>query len=348
MDSGLNLQEEGGLAPAQNEPSVWIERTRLAAIVECSDDAILTKDLDGTITSWNRGAERIFGYTADEAIGQPVTMLIPQDRHDEEPEILGRIRRGEHVDHYETIRQHKDGRLIHISLTVSPLRDERGEIVGASKIARDIDERFRAEEQQRLLLAEMHHRIKNVFALTSGLLRLCAARADTPAEMAVMVGGRLDALARAHSLTIPAVAPEGDAGAGQATLHNLLRMLLAPALGDDMGRASFRGVDLALSPRAVTPLALVLNELVTNAVKHGALHEESGTVEVACRLEGEQVVLAWRENMTDPPAATPGTGGFGTQLSQVTVEHQLGGAIVREWGSNGLSVTITFGADQLA
>ena len=108
-----------------------------AAIVESSTDAILSKDLNGIITSWNRGAQLLFGYTAEEAVGQPVTLLIPVDRHDEEPFILGRIRRGESVDHYETIRLTKDGRLIDISLTVSPIKNESGEIIGASKIARE-------------------------------------------------------------------------------------------------------------------------------------------------------------------------------------------------------------------
>ena len=96
---------------------------QLAAVVEFSDDAILTKDLDGVITSWNRGAERLFGYKAEEAVGRSITILIPHDRHDEEREIIGRIRRGEYVHHYETVRQRKDGSLLDISLTVSPLKD---------------------------------------------------------------------------------------------------------------------------------------------------------------------------------------------------------------------------------
>ena len=125
---------------------------RLAAVVEFSDDAILTKDLDGVITSWNRGAERLFGYKAEEAVGRPITtILIPHDRLDEEREILGRIWRGECVDHYETVRRCKDGSLLDISLTVSPLKDAAGKIVGASKIARDITERRRAQERQKLL-----------------------------------------------------------------------------------------------------------------------------------------------------------------------------------------------------
>jgi PAS domain S-box-containing protein len=124
---------------------------RLAAIVESSDDAIVSKNLHGIITSWNRGAERIFGYTAEEAIGQPVTMLMPSDRVNEEPGILERIRHGEKIDHYETIRRRKDGTLLTISLSISPVCDAHGNIVGASKIARDISHRKQAEQRLRLL-----------------------------------------------------------------------------------------------------------------------------------------------------------------------------------------------------
>jgi PAS domain S-box-containing protein len=122
---------------------------RLAAIVESSDDAIVSKDLDGIIRSWNRGAERIFGYKADEIIGQPISILAVPGRGDEIPNILDRIRRGKRVDHYETRRRTKDGRVLAISLTVSPIRDASGTIVGASKIARDITDRVRAEEALR-------------------------------------------------------------------------------------------------------------------------------------------------------------------------------------------------------
>jgi PAS domain S-box-containing protein len=122
----------------------------LSAIIESSDDAIISKDLSGNITSWNPGAERIFGYTAEEVIGRSVTMLIPEERHDEEPGILERIRRGDRIDHYETVRRRKDGTLIDIWLTVSPIRDSEGRIVGASKIGRDVTERKRAEQKRRV------------------------------------------------------------------------------------------------------------------------------------------------------------------------------------------------------
>jgi PAS domain S-box-containing protein len=127
----------------------------LGAIVDSSDDAIISKNLDGIITSWNKSAERLFGYTAEEIIGKPVTILIPHDRLNEEPEIISRLKRGERVDHFETIRRTKDGILLDISLTISPVRDAQGLIVGASKIARDITEKKRIEAEIRRANADL-------------------------------------------------------------------------------------------------------------------------------------------------------------------------------------------------
>lgn len=124
-------------------------QSRLAAIVESSDDAIVSKRLDGIITSWNKAAERVFGYTADEAIGQPIYLIIPPDRRDEERDILERIARGERVDHFQTVRRRKDGTLFDVSVTISPVRDSSGRIIGASKVARDITTQKRTEQALR-------------------------------------------------------------------------------------------------------------------------------------------------------------------------------------------------------
>lgn len=139
---------------AANESAVTFDdtvelRARLAAIVDSSDDAIVSKTLDGVITSWNRGAERLFGYTAAEAVGRQIFLIVPEDRREEEEDVLARLRRGERIDHFETVRQAKDGRRLTISLTVSPIRDAEGRIIGASKVARDITERVLAEEALR-------------------------------------------------------------------------------------------------------------------------------------------------------------------------------------------------------
>ena len=156
-DAFPNAWFEAHIYPSQSGLSVYLRditerkqaeasRHFLANIVESSDDAIISKDLNGVISTWNRGAEQLFGYTADEVIGKPITILIPEGRFNEEPAILSRIRSGRPVEHYETIRKHKDGSLLNISLSVSPIRDESGKVIGASKIARNISEQKRAQE----------------------------------------------------------------------------------------------------------------------------------------------------------------------------------------------------------
>ena len=129
------------------------EARRLAAIVANTDDAVVSIDPTGAIVSWNNGAERLYGYSSADVLGKSITLIIPPDRHEEERRILERIRGGERIDHYETVRQRKDGMLVDVSLTVSPVINSTGAVIGASKIARDITERRRAQEQQRLLLA---------------------------------------------------------------------------------------------------------------------------------------------------------------------------------------------------
>src|SRR5215469_7292163 len=164
----------------------------LAAIVESSDDAIIGKDRDGVIMSWNEGAQQVFGYAAEDVIGKPVTVLIPPERHDEEPFILERIRRGEKVEHYETVRQRKDGSLIEISLRVSPVRDDQGIIIGASMIARDITERKEIERQAAVLAREAEHRTRNILATVSATVEL--SQSDTPEGLKAAIRGRIQAL----------------------------------------------------------------------------------------------------------------------------------------------------------
>jgi PAS domain S-box-containing protein len=177
------------------------ERFRqLASIVEFSDDAIISKNLESIMLTWNKGAERLFGYSAEEAIGKPVTILIPPERLDEERAILERIRRGERVEPYETVRRRKDGSPVDISLTVSPIKNAQGKVVGASKIARDITDRKRTEAQLAILAREAEHRAKNVLASVQATVHL--SQSDTPAGLKAAIEGRIQALANVHALFV--------------------------------------------------------------------------------------------------------------------------------------------------
>jgi PAS domain S-box-containing protein len=149
---------------------------RLAAIIHDSDDAIITKRMDGVITSWNPSAARLFGYTAEEAIGQPISMIMPPDMADEFPGIMRRLARGEHIDHYETVRQTKAGHFIDVSVSISPIRNSAGRIVGASDITRDITERRALERKQREFLAMVAHDLRSPLTSIKGFAQLMQRR----------------------------------------------------------------------------------------------------------------------------------------------------------------------------
>lgn len=332
-------------APAQ--ASADLAAQRLAAIVESSSDAILAMTRDGIVTDWNRGAEQLYGYAAADIVGRPVTLLIPPERRHEEADILARLRRGERIDHYETVRRRKDGGDIQISLNVSPIKDAAGRIVGASKIARDITERKRAEERQQLLLREMNHRIKNLFALTGSLVSLSARAAKTPHDLAEAVTQRLAALARAHELTLPRLSGGETDAQPATTLHVLVRTILSPyETGADGERVAISGCDFPLSGSIVTSFALLLHEFATNAAKYGALAAPSGRVEIVCRADDSRLELLWCER--GGPSADPGgEEGFGSLLSRATVKSQLGGELVREWTPCGLTIRLSAARDRL-
>jgi len=324
---------------------------RLSAVVDSAEDAIVAKDLSGVITDWNGGAERLFGYSADEVIGKPVTILIPEDRLDEEPEILGRIRRGERVEHFDTVRRRKDGSLVEISLTISPIRNAAGQIVGASKVGRDITERRQAQEQQRLLLREMDHRVKNLFTLAGGIVSLSARAAETPAELASAVQGRLAALARAHALTLPVVSGSDRPAESSTTLRALLQAIAAPyedEQPDGGARFVVTGPDMPVSGRSMAGLALLLHEFATNAAKYGALSTPTGRISVECCDQGETFNLTWTESGGPPIRDQPDREGFGSLLARLTVKGQLGGEFSRDWQPEGLVIRLSVSRDRLA
>src|SRR5262245_51811643 len=316
---------------------------QLGSLVETSADAIVTKDLDGIITSWNSGAERIFGYTADEMIGKPINLLIPADRPDEEPSILQRIRRGERIEHYETVRRRKTGELIDISLSVSPLADETGKIVGASKIARDITVSRNAQETQTLLLGEMRHRINNLFAVTNSLVTLSARSSKTPKEMETAIKERLAALSRAQQLTRPGLIAREFEIREQATLKSLITAIFAPYAADGSkgaARIVVTGCDEEIDDRVVTSAALLLHELATNATKYGALSAPAGAIHIDCSFKENWLAIIWDERGGPPVDGPPQREGFGGSLARKIVENQFRGRFFNEWKPGGLLIRI--------
>lgn len=307
-----------------------------AAIVNSSDAAIISKDLNSIIISWNCGAEQLFGHVAQEVVGQPVTLLMPTDRLDEEPGILERIRRGEKIDHYETVRRRKDGTLLNISLTVSPLTDAQGRIVGASEIARDITELQRQRHHRELLIDELNHRVKNTLAMVQSFAMQTLRTAATPAEGWDAFEARLVALAKAHDV----LTQEQWEG---ADLDDVVAEAIAP-YSSDLPASRFRVVGplVRLQPKAVLALSMALHELATNAVKHGALSNGTGNVEITWRLapgDPQRFQLRWAET-GGPPVETPRRRGFGSRLIEQGLAHDLAGEVRLAFARAGLVYTI--------
>jgi PAS domain S-box-containing protein len=307
----------------------------LASIVETSDDAIISKNLDGIITSWNKGAERIFGYMEEEIIGKSVKVLIPRKYHAEEDTILERIRRGQRIEHYETIRQRKHGSLINVSLTVSPVADPQGKIVGASKIARDITERKRTEAQISLLAREAEHRTKNILATVQATVHLT--QSETIDGLKSAIEGRIQALANVHALFVQS-RWEG------ANLRNLVTQELSPYCQDVEARARIEGPDLLLEPYAAQTIAITLHELATNAAKYGALSVPDGRVHVAWSgVDKAHLILRWTETR-GPLVTSPTRKGFGTRVMERMIREQLKGKMQFEWRADGLVCEIVLPA----
>jgi len=341
-------------------------RARLASIIDSSEDAIIGKDLDGVITTWNRGAERIYGFTAEEIVGKSISILAPKDRPDEIPSILARIRRGESIEHYESIRVAKDGRALNVSITVSPIRDASGEPVGASAIARDITAQKRSEEHIRQtqkmdaigrLAGGLAHDFNNILGIITACTELLSPRIEAGSEPEQYIGNIRKAVDRGAALTrqLLAFSKKQPVQSQILDLTELLRetvRLLRPLMGDD--------VEISVVPRSTSALIEadpgqldhVLINLAVNArdamPRGGKFILETGIVQLdeaftrdhAPIPAGEYIVLAVSDTGTcmdaqtlsrifDPFFTTKAVGkGTGLGLSTVYgIVRQSGGHI---------------------
>ena len=257
--------------------------------------------------------------------------MIPSDRRDEESAILERVRQGERIKHYETVRQRKDGSLIAVSLSVSPVTSAEGEIVGASKIARDITERKRNEEQIATLAREAEHRTKNVLATVQATVNLSQSKTLDGLKRAIE--GRIQALANVHALFV-------KSRWNGAELSSLVVQELAPYLHDKESRANIDGPQLLLEPNVAQTIAITLHELATNAAKYGALSVVKGRVEVKWSLAtDDRLILTWTET-GGPAVKKPTRQGFGTRVMERMIRDQHKGDLRLDWRAEGLACEI--------
>jgi PAS domain S-box-containing protein len=282
---------------------------RLAAIVESSQDVIVSKSLDGIVRSWNHEAERVLGYTADEAIGKPITLIIPPDRENEERDLMTRLRRGERVEHFETVRRAKDGRLVDLSIAISPVRDATGQVIGASKVARDISERKKIEEALRTadrrkdeFLAVLAHELRNPLApLANGLqvIRLAHGDPGAIAQARTMMERQLSHLVR----LVDDLLDLSRIGRKQMELRRS-RLLLSDVVNSAIETArpliEAAGHTLAVSvpPEAIhldgdlTRLSQVFSNLLANSAKYTDPH---GQIFLDVIRRPDQVVVSVRD-----------------------------------------------------
>lgn len=293
-----------------------IER-HLASMIASSNDAILAIDLDMKITSWNAAAEKLYGYSEEEAVGQTVLMLVPDERRDEEPTILTQIKAGKIVEPYETQRRRKDGRLVEVLLSVSPICDTNGNVIGASKTAQDITARKDAERLRSILVNELHHRVKNILATVTAIARQTIGRDKENHEDVGAFTSRLASLSRAQDLLVHADWQHAD-------LKAVMQQALSPY---PVEAFQIGGPSVALPPRAVVSLSLALHELATNAAKYGALSVPGGQVSISWQLEpfaDKRLRIVWEER-GGPEVAPPQRRGFGSTLIERLLSAELKG-----------------------
>lgn len=320
-------------------PNLPAPQALLAAIVESSDDAIISKTLDGIITSWNGGAQRLFGYKPEEAIGQSVLMLIPEDRKDEEGMILGRLRRGERIEHYETIRITKDGRHVDISLTISPIKDDNGTLLGASKVARDITLQRRvqrelqeADTRKNEFLALLAHELRNPLGPIRHAVKILGARSPSPEELrwaTSIIDRQTEHLTRlVDDLLDVARITRGTIELRRDRLE--VAAILRAAVEATSALVEKSRHQLRVTPPGepvyvegdATRLTQVLTNLLDNAAKYT---DPGGQISVSAAREGDVVVIRVRDTGIGIPAdVLPSIFDMFTQ-AQLPLERSQGG-----------------------
>ena len=309
---------------------------RMAGVLEATTDAVFVLDPDWRVLYANEAA-RTFGYDVDRLVGQVVHEVLPDIEATPFWEVYQRARETGEPQTYEDMDRYS-GRLVEVR--VFP---RGGELI---VVGRDVADERRTEAQRKVIVRELNHRVKNLFAVISGMIGMTARTADTPAEMARTLRGRVAALARAHEMIRPAITSE-VLQHDEVDLADLVRAVIAPHAGHTADAVVDAGPAVALGPQSATSMALALHELATNAAKYGALRDGAGSLSVRWTATGDRLRLVWDERTPDA-AGPPESTGFGATLIEMSARVQLQGEVTTDWHPEGLRVTLDLPRARLA
>jgi PAS domain S-box-containing protein len=314
-------------------------RQRLAAIAEASRDAIWSWDIDGIITFWNEEAERLLQYPAGEIIGRSLLTLVPPERMKAAGEAMAKLRDGRWIGQFETVRLRRDGTPVEVEMTVSPIHDADGQILGAATVCRDITERRQAEARQELLMRELDHRVKNTVATVLALMHQTQRNSTSLEEFVQSFELRLRTLIRTHDALM-----KSDFMGAQ--LQDLIAAEMEAFCPDSSEAVVMECHDVLLHWRSAQMISLGIHELASNAARHGALSVEGGRIRLASSIDPDntehRIRLEWREERGPRIGSIPARSGFGRTLLERGLPAALHGSATLEFAPEGLRYELLF------
>ena len=347
QSAGIFIQASDVTEAATAMAALRESEQRFEAIVNSIDQMIWSTRPDGYHDYFNQRWYEYTGVPEGETDGADwETVFHPDDRAEAWARWQESLANGKPY-HVEYRLRHRSGTYRWVIGRAQCVRDDNGEIIRWYGTCTDIHDLKMAEETRQLLLRELNHRVKNLFAITAGMINMTARSSETVGAMAHSLHGRLQALAKAHHLIQPAISA-GMPGTEYVGFHALLEEILSPHLADRQRQVSLAGPELQLGPNASTSFALIFHELATNAAKYGPFRDADGRLDVSWQMDGGSLNLEWREKVPHSQITAPKQEGFGSKLARTSATHQLGGNIDFEWQPGGVNIALKAATDRLS
>lgn len=347
QSAGIFIQASDVTEAATAMAALRESEQRFEAIVNSIDQMIWSTRPDGYHDYFNQRWYEYTGVPEGETDGADwETVFHPDDRAEAWARWQESLATGKPY-HVEYRLRHRSGTYRWVIGRAQCVRDDNGEIIRWYGTCTDIHDLKVAEETRQLLLRELNHRVKNLFAITAGMINMTARSSETVGAMAHSLHGRLQALAKAHHLIQPAISA-GMPGTEYVGFHALLEEILSPHLADRQRQVSLAGPELQLGPNASTSFALIFHELATNAAKYGPFRDADGRLDVSWQMDGGSLNLEWREKVPHSQITAPKQEGFGSKLARTSATHQLGGNIDFEWQPGGVNIALKAATDRLS